>query len=68
MGKECKQNRKLEVRSLISFGSRTLGGYCLGASPSALWIPIDLYLEDCIDGSVAATNSIELLSGIDFHT
>ncbi|XP_020101456.1 mediator of RNA polymerase II transcription subunit 33A-like [Ananas comosus] len=64
LGKECKQNRKLEVRSLISFGSRTLGGYCLGASPSALWIPIDLYLEDCIDGSVAATNSIELLSGL----
>ncbi|KAG1338451.1 Mediator of RNA polymerase II transcription subunit 33B [Cocos nucifera] len=31
---------------------------------SALWIPIDLYLEDCIDLSVAATNAIEILSGL----
>lgn len=35
---------------------------------SVLWIPIDLYLEDCIDGSVAATSAIELLSGKDVFT
>ncbi|XP_040381743.1 mediator of RNA polymerase II transcription subunit 33A isoform X2 [Oryza brachyantha] len=39
-------------------------GRCLGASYSALWIPIDMYLEDCLDGSIAATNSIEILSGL----
>ena len=38
-------------------------GRCLGGSYSALWIPIDMYLEDCLDGSIAATNSIEILSG-----
>lgn len=40
------------------------GSHCRGVN-SALWIPIDLYLEDCIDGSVAATSAIELLSGKD---
>ncbi|KAF0933181.1 hypothetical protein E2562_016130 [Oryza meyeriana var. granulata] len=39
-------------------------GRCLGASYSALWIPIDMYLEDCLDASIAATNSIEILSGL----
>ncbi|XP_044965855.1 mediator of RNA polymerase II transcription subunit 33A isoform X2 [Hordeum vulgare subsp. vulgare] len=39
-------------------------GHCLGGSYSALWIPIDMYLEDCLDGSIAATNSIEILSGL----
>lgn len=42
-------------------------GRCLGASYSALWIPIDMYLEDCLDGSIAATNSIETLSGNFIH-
>ncbi|KAJ4809038.1 Mediator of RNA polymerase II transcription subunit 33A [Rhynchospora pubera] len=35
-----------------------------GVGSSTLWIPIDMYLEDCVDGSVAATNSIEILSGL----
>ncbi|XBI91340.1 hypothetical protein VPH35_028682 [Triticum aestivum] len=39
-------------------------GHCLGGSYSALWTPIDMYLEDCLDGSIAATNSIEILSGL----
>lgn len=34
-----------------------------GVSSSTLWISIDMYLEDCVDGSVTATNSIEILSG-----
>ncbi|KAJ3693747.1 hypothetical protein LUZ60_009227 [Juncus effusus] len=34
------------------------------SSGSTSWIPIDLYLEDCIDGSVASTNSIEILSSL----
>ncbi|KAG0480467.1 hypothetical protein HPP92_011325 [Vanilla planifolia] len=38
-------------------------GQCHGAN-SSIWIPIDLYLEDCIDGAVAATNAIEILSGL----
>lgn len=35
-----------------------------GTSLSALWLPIDLFLEDAMDGSqVAATSAVETLSG-----
>lgn len=37
---------------------------CHGASHSALWIPLDLMLEDAMDGyQVSATSSIEIISG-----
>ncbi|XP_072996875.1 mediator of RNA polymerase II transcription subunit 33A-like isoform X2 [Typha latifolia] len=65
LGGECKANRHREFYNNVASGSLTLPGlYCPGSSRSALWIPIDLYLEDCIDGSVAATSSIEILSGL----
>lgn len=65
IGRQCKPSRHQEFCALISLGSITFpGGYCSGFSHSALWIPIDLYLEDCIDLSVAATNAIEILSGL----
>ncbi|CAN4093491.1 unnamed protein product [Withania somnifera] len=36
-----------------------------GASPSVLWLPIDLFLEDIMDGSqVAATSAAETLTGL----
>lgn len=36
-----------------------------GASPAVLWLPIDLFLEDTMDGSqVAATSAVETLAGI----
>ncbi|XP_010921944.1 mediator of RNA polymerase II transcription subunit 33A isoform X1 [Elaeis guineensis] len=64
-GRQCKLSRHQEFCTLISSGSlKYPGGYCHGFSHSALWIPIDLYLEDCIDLSVAATNAIEILSGL----
>ncbi|PKA59311.1 Mediator of RNA polymerase II transcription subunit 33A [Apostasia shenzhenica] len=53
------RNSSLQLGTL-----KQLGGQCHGTSHSTLWIPIDLYLEDCIDGSVAATNAIEILSGL----
>lgn len=35
-----------------------------GASSSAFWLPIDLFLEDAMDGSeVAGTSAIETLTG-----
>ncbi|KAK3124757.1 hypothetical protein QOZ80_7BG0592130 [Eleusine coracana subsp. coracana] len=60
-----KQNMRKRFHPVVS--SRPISspnGRCLGASYSALWIPIDMYLEDCLDGSIAATNSIETLSGL----
>lgn len=35
-----------------------------GATSSAFWLPIDLFLEDAMDGSeVAAISAIETLAG-----
>ncbi|KAJ0976074.1 hypothetical protein J5N97_018039 [Dioscorea zingiberensis] len=64
-GRDCNYGRPEELSTLIASGSLTSsGGHCHGASCSALWIPLDLYLEDCIDMSVAPTNAIEILSGL----
>ncbi|WOK91947.1 mediator of RNA polymerase II transcription subunit 33A-like isoform X1 [Canna indica] len=62
---ECKPNHHQKLCALFAAGSLTsFGGHCHELNSSALWVPIDLYLEDCLDGSVAATNSIEVLSGL----
>ncbi|PKU77796.1 mediator of RNA polymerase II transcription subunit 33A isoform X1 [Dendrobium catenatum] len=64
-GRSCKSGRHVEFCAVIAPGCMASpGGHCHGATRSSLWIPIDLYLEDCIDGSVAATNAIEILSGL----
>ncbi|XP_012092293.1 mediator of RNA polymerase II transcription subunit 33B isoform X2 [Jatropha curcas] len=50
----------MSSRSLISSA-----GQCHGASWSALWLPIDLFLEDAMDGSqVAAISAVENLTGL----
>ncbi|XP_068659535.1 mediator of RNA polymerase II transcription subunit 33A-like [Aristolochia californica] len=39
--------------------------HCYGASRSALWIPLDMFLEDCMDGTqVAASCAIDILTGL----
>jgi hypothetical protein len=59
-----KHNMRKRIHTIMSSSPLSSpNGRCLGASYSALWIPIDMYLEDCLDGSIAATNSIETLSG-----
>lgn len=38
---------------------------CHGFSPSALWLPLDLALEDAMDGSqVNATSAVEIVTGL----
>ncbi|KAG8370172.1 hypothetical protein BUALT_Bualt14G0089600 [Buddleja alternifolia] len=38
---------------------------CLGTSRSALWLPLDLLLEDAMDGSqVNATSAVEIITGL----
>ncbi|XP_038681548.1 mediator of RNA polymerase II transcription subunit 33B isoform X2 [Tripterygium wilfordii] len=40
-------------------------GQCFGASHSTLWLPIDLFLEDAMDGSrVAGASAVEILTGL----
>ncbi|KAL7105128.1 hypothetical protein ACP275_07G025200 [Erythranthe tilingii] len=40
-------------------------GLCIGTSQSALWLPLDMLLEDAMDGSqVNATSAIEIITGL----
>ncbi|KAM0950986.1 putative mediator of RNA polymerase II transcription subunit 33A/B [Dioscorea sansibarensis] len=65
VSRECNHGHHEELNALIASESSTSsGGQCHGTSCSALWIPLDLYLEDCIDLSVAPSNAIEILSGL----
>ncbi|CAL9193844.1 mediator of RNA polymerase II transcription subunit 33A-like [Musa acuminata AAA Group] len=64
-GREWKPSHHQEICTLIAHGSLpSAGGCCHGSTSGALWIPVDLYLEDCLDASVAATDAIEVLSGL----
>ncbi|KAH6769857.1 REF4-related 1 [Perilla frutescens var. hirtella] len=56
------QNFHLVVQSrpLVNYA-----GLCLGSSRSALWIPLDMLLEDAMDGSqVNATSAVEIITGL----
>lgn len=49
----------LQSRPLVNYA-----GLCLGASRSALWLPLDMLLEDAMDGSqVNATSAVEIITG-----
>ncbi|XP_047982654.1 mediator of RNA polymerase II transcription subunit 33A-like [Salvia hispanica] len=50
----------LQSRPLINYA-----GLCLGTSRSALWLPLDMLLEDAMDGSqVNATSAVEIITGL----
>lgn len=39
-------------------------GLCVGTSWSSLWLPLDMLLEDAMDGSqVSATSAVEIITG-----
>ncbi|XP_077232002.1 mediator of RNA polymerase II transcription subunit 33A-like isoform X2 [Tasmannia lanceolata] len=65
-GLECKPSQHHELCSTVAFRAPTsFVDHFYGASCSALWIPLDMFLEDCIDGSqVAASCAIEILTGL----
>lgn len=50
----------LQSRPLVNYA-----GLCLGTSRSALWLPLDMLLEDAMDGSqVNATSAVEIITGL----
>lgn len=63
--------KHLQTSTLLEFypvvKSRPLAhsaGLCLGTSRSTLWLPLDLLLEDAMDGSqVNATSTVEIITG-----
>lgn len=63
--RECKTNSQQKFQSVMAFEYlSSSASLCHGASHSALWIPLDLMLEDAMDGyQVSATSSIEIISG-----
>ncbi|OAY49665.1 mediator of RNA polymerase II transcription subunit 33B [Manihot esculenta] len=64
LSQECKKISQQNFHAVISSGSLTSStGQCHGASWSVLWLPIDLFLEDAMDGSqVAAVSAVENLT------
>ncbi|XP_021607457.1 mediator of RNA polymerase II transcription subunit 33A isoform X3 [Manihot esculenta] len=64
--KESKASSLQKFHEVMALGSLVSSvGLCHGASPSALWLPLDLVLEDAMDGyQVNATSAIEIITGL----
>lgn len=65
LSQECKRSLQKHFHAAVSLGSLTSSaGQCHGISWSALWLPIDMFLEDAMDGSqVVTTSAVETLAG-----
>ncbi|KAJ6686797.1 hypothetical protein OIU79_016532 [Salix purpurea] len=63
LSRECKTISQHEFHAVMFSGSlKSSVGQCHGASQSAIWLPIDLFLEDTMDGSqVTSTSAVENL-------
>lgn len=63
---EFKIKSKVRTKEVICGGSpMSFAAQSSGDSWSALWLPIDLILEDALDGGqVAAFSAIEIITGI----
>ncbi|KAK4762707.1 hypothetical protein SAY86_008475 [Trapa natans] len=66
LSREGKTVSRQEFHAVLASGSLiSSAGQSHGASQSALWLPIDLFLEDAMDGSqVAAISAVEILTGL----
>lgn len=62
--RECKTISREEFHAVLSSGSLlSSASQTHGASSSAFWLPIDLFLEDAMDGSeVAIISAVETLT------
>lgn len=63
--RECKIISRQDFHAVLSSGSlRSSASQSHGVSSSAFWLPIDLFLEDAMDGSeVAIISAVETLTG-----
>ncbi|KAK9035501.1 hypothetical protein V6N11_077540 [Hibiscus sabdariffa] len=66
VSRKCKTISQQEFNADLGSGPPpTSSNQCHGTNPSAHWLPIDLFLEDAMDGSqVAATGAVESLTGL----
>lgn len=59
LSRECKTSLQ-QFNAVMACGSLiSSAGQSYGASSSAIWLPIDLFLEDTMDGNVVATTSAD---------
>ncbi|KAJ4837533.1 Mediator of RNA polymerase II transcription subunit 33A [Turnera subulata] len=66
LARESKKGSHQKFHAVRIFGSLvSSAGLSHGASPSAQWLPLDLALEDAMDGyQVNATSAIEIVTGL----
>lgn len=66
LSRKCKTSSHKRSHAVMASGSLgSSADQCHGASPAVLWLPIDLFLEDIMDGSqVAVTSAAETLTGL----
>ncbi|XP_050216500.1 mediator of RNA polymerase II transcription subunit 33A [Mercurialis annua] len=64
--RESKTSSSRKYHEDMALGSLlSSAGLCHGSNRSSLWLPLDLALEDAMDGyQVNATSSIEIISGL----
>nr|XP_017219089.1 PREDICTED: mediator of RNA polymerase II transcription subunit 33A isoform X2 [Daucus carota subsp. sativus] len=65
MSRECKTSYLQEFQEILACDPlASSAGLCHGTSRSAIWLPLDLVLEDAMDASqVNATSAIEIVTG-----
>lgn len=63
--RKCKTSSLQKFHAVMAFGYPVSSAeLCHGASCAALWLPLDLVLEDAMDGSqVSATSAVETITG-----
>ncbi|KAK6141434.1 hypothetical protein DH2020_024839 [Rehmannia glutinosa] len=65
LSRACKTSSQQQFHAVTATTPMPTAGKCHGTVRSALWLPIDLYLEDTMDGSqVRATSAAETLTGL----
>ncbi|GMJ01853.1 REF4-related 1 [Hibiscus trionum] len=66
LSRKCKTSSVQKFHAVMAFGSlASSAGLCHGASRSDLWLPLDLVLEDAMDGYlVNTTSAIEIITGL----
>lgn len=64
LSRERKTNSQKQFHAVTARSPISSAGQCHATVHSALWLPIDLYIEDIMDGSqVSATSAVETLTG-----
>lgn len=57
--RECRTSSNQKFHAIMAFGSRASSAHC-----SDLWLPLDVALEDAMDGyDVNPTSAIEIITG-----